>query len=97
MFCSPIPFGGGTRIKLIEAAANGLAIVSTTVGAEGLDFADGVHAMLRDDPDGIADACIRVLQSEALARRLGDSARALAIARYSREKIIEKIRTECVF
>jgi glycosyltransferase involved in cell wall biosynthesis len=71
------------------------------------DFAKAVHGVyqrlltfahaFRRPEDGIADACIRVLESDALARRLGDSARALAIARYSREKIIEKIRTECAF
>ena len=97
VFCSPIPFGGGTRIKLIEAAAHGRAIVSTKIGAENLDFADGVHAVLRDDPDQMADACVRLLQDPALAQRLGEQARALVLARYSRAAVVEKIRKECVF
>src|ERR1043166_8610383 len=48
--CCPILSGGGTRIKIIEAAAYGKAVVSTRVGAEGLDFEDGSEIMLRDDP-----------------------------------------------
>ncbi|NNK47288.1 MAG: glycosyltransferase, partial [Gemmatimonadetes bacterium] len=54
--CCPITFGGGTRIKLCEAAAYGKAIVSTEIGAEGLDFTDGTNIVIQDDLDEFAHA-----------------------------------------
>ncbi len=62
--CCPVGVGGGTRIKLIEAGAYAKPIVSTSIGAEGLGFVDGVHALIRDDDQSFADACSRLLQSD---------------------------------
>jgi glycosyltransferase involved in cell wall biosynthesis len=94
VICCPIMVGGGTRIKLIEAAAYGKAIVSTTIGAEGLDFQDGVHALIRDTPESIAEACVDLLLDAARATILGESARAFASVKYSRQFVVEKICRE---
>ena len=57
----PIPWGAGTRIKILEAVAHRVPVVSTTVGAEGLGLSGGQHVLLADDVDGFAGACLRAL------------------------------------
>jgi len=82
-FIAPLRFGGGTRLKLLDAWAMGKAIVSTNAGAEGLGGVDGQELLLADDPDAFADAVIRVLRDAALRDRLGAGGRAAAVARFS--------------
>lgn len=64
----PIRIGGGTRLKIFEAMAMELPIVSTTVGAEGLPVTDGVDILLRDDPDSFAAAVADLLLTPDSAR-----------------------------
>jgi polysaccharide biosynthesis protein PslH len=78
----PIRFGSGTRIKLLEAFAHQIPVVSTTVGAEGLDVTDGVHLDLADDPVAFAAACARLVGDADRRRRLTQSAHTLFIERY---------------
>jgi glycosyltransferase involved in cell wall biosynthesis len=78
----PITVGGGTRVKLIEAAAYGKAMVSTRIGAEGLDFADGEEIVLSDTDADIAAASVRLLVDDAACAALGAAARAKAMALY---------------
>lgn len=87
VMCCTILAGGGTRIKIIESAAQGVPVVSTTVGAEGLEFTDGRDILLRDDPAGLADACVRLLQDRPLAERLRRAARA-HVQRFDRRRIV---------
>ena len=79
----PLRIGGGTRLKIVEALAKGKAVVSTKLGAEGIDVVDGEHLLLADDPRDIADRVEQVLGDPELARRLGDAGRQLAEERYS--------------
>ncbi|MGY1831683.1 glycosyltransferase [Geodermatophilus sp. SYSU D01180] len=58
----PLRFGGGTRIKVLEAFAHGVPVVSTTVGCEGLDVEAGRHVLLADDPPSLAAACLGLLE-----------------------------------
>jgi len=92
--CCPIQSGSGTRVKIIEAAAHGKAIVSTSLGAEGLDLVDGREIMLRDDCNLFAQTCIRLSKDISLCNRLGDAARGKAIALYNRKGVIDKIQSE---
>lgn len=78
----PILAGGGTRVKLLEAAAYGKPMVSTTIGAEGLAFRPGEEILIEDDDAGFAAACLRLLDDDAAARRLGDAARAMVSQTY---------------
>ena len=80
----PVVRGGGTRIKIIEAAAYGRPVVSTTVGAEGLAFSDGREIVIRDQPDDFADACVALLLDKTASERLGQAARVVVSARYNR-------------
>ncbi len=89
--CCPLINGGGTRLKLIEGAAHGKPLVSTRVGAEGLDFADGSEVLLRDDDSGFAEACVRLIQDEALCQRLGDAAREKMRQDYEADRVQEQV------
>ena len=74
----PIRVGGGTRIKILDAWAMGKAVVSTSVGCEGLAARDGENILIRDDPESFAAATVQVLQDEGLRRTLGAAARRTA-------------------
>ena len=65
----PLRIGGGTRLKIYEAMATGKAVVSTTVGAEGLDVNHGRDIILADDPRSFAQAVIMLLRDPELRRR----------------------------
>ena len=79
----PLRLGGGTRLKIVEAMAMGKAIVSTTLGAEGIDAVPGRDILIEDQPAAFADAVLRLLAEPGLAARIGQSARRLAVDRYS--------------
>jgi glycosyltransferase involved in cell wall biosynthesis len=79
----PLRLGGGTRLKIVEAMAMGKAIVSTTLGAEGIEAVKGRDILIEDKPEDFADAVIRLLAEPELAARIGRSARRLAVERYS--------------
>ena len=74
----PLRIGGGTRLKIYEAMGAGKAVVSTSIGAEGLDYHDGGDILIADAPDVFARKVIAVLQDAPLRRRLEDAALALA-------------------
>lgn len=78
----PLRIGGGTRFKIVEAMAMGKAIVSTSMGAEGLDARHEQHVLLADEPLQFAQQVTRVLNDPTLAQRLGEAARELAVERY---------------
>jgi glycosyltransferase involved in cell wall biosynthesis len=67
----PLRIGGGTRLKIFEAMAMEKAVVSTTVGAEGLPLTNGVEIVLADEPDTFADAVVKVLTDSSYATELG--------------------------
>jgi glycosyltransferase involved in cell wall biosynthesis len=78
----PRRLGGGTRLKIVEAMAMGKAIVSTTLGAEGIEAVPGRDILIEDQPATFADAVSRLLVEPGLAARIGRSARQLAVERY---------------
>src|SRR5205085_11351658 len=78
----PLLSGGGIRVKILEAMAMGLPVVSTTVGCEGLEVQDGVHLLIADTPKDFAHACARILHDKELAQRLAVNARQLILERY---------------
>jgi glycosyltransferase involved in cell wall biosynthesis len=79
----PLRLGGGTRLKIVEGMAMAKAIVSTTLGAEGIEAAPGRDILIADEPAAFADAVIGLLADPALAARIGRSARQLAVERYA--------------
>jgi glycosyltransferase involved in cell wall biosynthesis len=81
----PLRIGGGTRIKIYEAMAAGLPVVSTKIGAEGLPLADGETIVLADEPERFAEHCIQLVQDSSRRSRIGDAGRNLVAAEYSWE------------
>jgi glycosyltransferase involved in cell wall biosynthesis len=79
----PLRLGGGTRLKIIEGMAMGKAIVSTALGAEGIEATPGRDILIEDEPEYFADAVNRLLADPELAARVGQSARKLAVERYA--------------
>jgi glycosyltransferase involved in cell wall biosynthesis len=79
----PLRLGGGTRLKIVEAMAMGKAIVSTTLGAEGIEAVPERDLLIEDDPASFGDAVNRLLAEPSLAARIGQSARQLALERYA--------------
>jgi len=75
--CSVVPLrvGGGTRLKILDAWSMGKAIVSTSIGCEGLETRDGVNILIRDEPREFAAAVIDVLRNGELRARLGRGGR----------------------
>jgi polysaccharide biosynthesis protein PslH len=71
----PLRIGSGTRLKILEAAAMGKAIVSTSLGAEGLKFAPGREILIADEPGAFAEAVAELLENPVRRRKLGMAAR----------------------
>jgi glycosyltransferase involved in cell wall biosynthesis len=79
----PLRLGGGTRLKIVEAMAMGKAVVSTTLGAEGIEAVPGRDLLIEDGPAAFAKTVNRLVADPDLAARIGQSARRLAVERYS--------------
>lgn len=90
--CCPILSGGGTRVKLIEAAAYGKPIVSTRIGAEGLSLIDGEAIFLRNAPETFAQAAIELLQNKKLGQHLGTTAYKIALKEYDKAQVVHQIQ-----
>jgi hypothetical protein len=87
----PIRYGGGTRVKLVEAAGWGKPIVSTTIGAEGLGMVHGTDALIADSADSFADACVSLLTDDELCRALARGARSLAEQSFDGKRIAQQL------
>jgi hypothetical protein len=87
----PIRYGGGTRVKLVEAAGYAKPIVSTTIGAEGLGMIHGVHALIADSPDEIADACASLLVDDEQCVALSREVRTLAEDKFDAQRVSERL------
>lgn len=79
----PIRVGAGTRLKVVEALAHRLPLVTTTVGCEGIDVVDGTSALVADDAVTFARACARLCTDGPLRQRLADAGAALFEERYT--------------
>ena len=95
VFVVPLRIGGGTRLKIFEAMAMEKAVVSTTVGAEGLDVGDGEHLLLADTPAGFAAAVVRLLRDPVEAAALGQRAAAHVRARFGWKHVASQFADIC--
>jgi glycosyltransferase involved in cell wall biosynthesis len=83
----PLRAGGGTRLKILEAAAVGVPVVSTRLGAEGLSLVEGTEILLNDDPSGFAAAVCELLSNPEVRRRQAAAARRKVEESYGWEAI----------
>ncbi len=78
----PLLSGGGVRVKILEAMAIGIPVISTTIGCEGLAVRNGEHLLVADNPEAFARACATVLRDKELALHLARNARQLILEQY---------------
>lgn len=79
---APLRWGGGTRLKILEAMALGTPVVATTKAAEGLAVVHGEHLVIADEPGDFAQRVLQLLADADLRQRLADNARRLVVERY---------------
>ncbi len=89
----PLRIGGGSRLKILEALAAGLPVVSTTIGAEGLELQDGVHLRLADGPADHALALAAALKDPAGSFARAAQGRTRVAARYGWPMLADRLET----
>jgi glycosyltransferase involved in cell wall biosynthesis len=98
VYVVPLRIGGGTRLKIFEAMAMGQAVVSTTVGAEGLPITGGEHALIADGPRAFADAVLSLLRDSRRREALAAAARKLVVDHHDwsvAAGVLDAALTEC--
>jgi glycosyltransferase involved in cell wall biosynthesis len=91
----PMRIGGGVRLKLLEALAMGRAVVSTPMGAEGIEgLAPDVHALLAEGPDEFATQLLRVLRDQSLSELLGNAGRRFVVEHYDWRAIVPSMKAQ---
>lgn len=91
VFVAPILSGSGTRLKILEAMASGKAIVTTSIGCEGIEGKDKRHFLIADSAEDFADKVVELLLNPPLRMMLGNNARRLVEKKYDWKKINEKL------
>jgi glycosyltransferase involved in cell wall biosynthesis len=91
VYVVPLRIGGGSRLKILEALAMGRAVVSTSVGAEGLDVEHDRHILLADDPQGFAETVLRLLNDPARCLALASEGRRLVEQSYGWDALAHKM------
>jgi glycosyltransferase involved in cell wall biosynthesis len=84
---APLFSGGGMRIKILEAMAQGIPVVATTTGAAGIEVTHGENILLADDAMAFADCVSALLRDQTLAAAIGDAGRHLVASRYSTDAL----------
>ena len=92
IFVAPLRFGGGMKGKIGESMSRGLPVVTTSIGAEGMDLVDGVHCLIRDEPLAFADAVVELYTNADLWIRLAHSGLEHIRTRYSPEAMRERVK-----
>jgi len=91
IYVVPLRFGGGSRLKILEAFSMGKPVVSTTLGCEGIECVNGKHLLVADNPADFAASVVRLLKDPELCCRLTSNARTLAVNTYSWDVICKKL------
>jgi sugar transferase (PEP-CTERM/EpsH1 system associated) len=87
----PLRFGGGTRLKILEAFAMKKAVVSTSLGAEGIQCLNGKHLYIENKSQAFAHACLKLMRNDANRHDLGENGRNLALSQYSWSSVIKRM------
>jgi glycosyltransferase involved in cell wall biosynthesis len=87
----PLRIGGGSRLKILEALGTGLPVVSTRVGAEGLELVAGDHYIAADDPEAMARALVACLRDPAPAWAMAEQGRRLVLDRYDWDHLADRL------
>lgn len=87
----PLRMGGGTRLKVLEGLSMKKAMVSTSIGCEGIDVEDGTHLLIRNDADSFAKAVLQLLDAPAAGASLASAGYELVGRQYRWEMVVEKL------
>ena len=87
----PLLSGSGIRVKIIEAMSMGKTVVTTTVGAQGIDYTDGENILIANSPQEFASQIKRCLDDEDFCRRVGDAAARLIAEQYNGKELAERL------
>ncbi len=88
-FIVPLRSGSGMRVKIVEAWARGLPIVSTTVGAEGLEYANNENILIADGEENFAEAVVRLLSDPDLNQKLRENGRRWVERKYDWRRVYQ--------
>jgi len=92
VYVAPLRFGSGIKLKILEALAHGKAVVTTPVGAEGIEVTHGVNCLIAEGPDDLAGNVVRLLRDRELRKRLGVAGRKMIEERHSPEAAGPRVR-----
>jgi glycosyltransferase involved in cell wall biosynthesis len=93
VFVVPLRMGGGTRLKVLEALSMKKAVVSTSLGCEGIDAKHGQHLLIADEPRAFANSVLELLANRVLANKLAAQGRELVEHRYRWETVVEGLES----
>jgi glycosyltransferase involved in cell wall biosynthesis len=96
VYVVPLRVGGGTRLKICEALAMGKAVVSTTIGAEGLPLRSGEHFIRSDDPSDFARAVVALVRNPGQRQALGAAGRRLMEERHAWAQVASQFEARCM-
>lgn len=88
---APLFSGSGIRIKIIESMALGKAVISTTIGAEGINYNNGENIMIADDVDSFVKAIVELYNNVELCKRMGENASKLISDEHNNSKLIDRM------
>jgi len=91
LYVVPLRIGGGSRLKILEAMAMQKPVLSTTVGAEGLNLSPGENIFIRDEPAEFAEAIIQYMDDKETSNRISQQGRKLVERHYGWERLAEKL------
>jgi glycosyltransferase involved in cell wall biosynthesis len=91
---APLSVGSGTRIKILETMASGTAVVSSSIGAEGIEYTDGENIVIADGPQETADAVVTLLRDRDRCFRIGQAGRRLVERKYAWDASVAIMRSE---
>ncbi|MBM3321366.1 MAG: glycosyltransferase [Candidatus Eisenbacteria bacterium] len=94
VYVVPLTVGGGTRLKILDAFSCGKAVVSTSLGCEGIEVTPGENILIGDTPESFADQVVRLLRDKKMRERISTNARRLVEDKYGWPIIGERLDME---
>lgn len=91
VFVVPLRIGSGMRVKILDAMALGLPVVSTSVGCEGISLQPGRHALIADSPAKFADCVAKLIGNPHMRETIGSAGRSLVESHYAWQPILERL------
>lgn len=92
VFVAPLKFGTGIKVKILEAMALGVPVVTTSIGVQGMNVKNGVHLFVEDEPEEFARSVIKLLNDGNLRRKIALAAKKYVFEEFDAEKYVKNIR-----